>query len=170
MAGFDPTQYDQQSSRFTGGAAAKRGTFAKYLGGDGTYGDFAGQMKGSFTPPSSTNAKEEQAFGDQAEAQSMQQWEGGLDRVSQQQGQFASLGFGAVNAKQQWIQAKGIAQAQASAARQNGIFGAISSGIGLLGGLKGAGLFSGGGSGGSGINWQQTPTVSSMSYGGSFLR
>ena len=146
MAGFDPRQYDQQSSRFTGGAAAKRGTFAQYLGGDGTYGDFAGQMKGSFTPPTTTNAKEEQAFGDQAEAQNIHQWGEGLDRVSQQQGQFASLGFGAVNAKQQWIQAKGMAQAQASASQQNGIFSAISSGLGLLGGLKSAGLFSGGGS------------------------
>jgi hypothetical protein len=168
MAGFNPQQYDQQGSRFSGGSASRRGSFAQYLGGSGTLGDVAGQMHSSFKPPSTTNAQEEQAVSDQQESQNLQQWGDGLNRTTAQQGQFAQLGFGAVNAKQQWSQAKEMAQKQAQASQQSGIFSAISSGIGLLGGFKSAGLFnggSGGSGGGSSFGSYSFPAAGSSRYG-----
>jgi len=166
MAGFDPRQYDQQSSQFGGGSATKRGTFAQYLGGDGSLGDFAAQMQGTFRPPTTTNAQEEQAFGDQGEAQNMQQWGENLDRINQQHGKFAELGFGAVNAKQQWAQAKEMAQQQASASQQGALFSGISSGIGLLGGIASSGFF--GGSKPSGATYTM-PSASGWTMGSSMF-
>jgi hypothetical protein len=168
MAGFDPRQYDQQSSRFGSGSATTRGTFAQYLGGNGSFGDFAGQMQGTFKPPSSTNAEEEQAFGGQAEASNFDQWDQNLNRVSQQHGQYASLGSGAVSGKQDWIQAKEMASQQASSAKQGAIFGGISSGLGILGGL---GSFGGGSLGGaaSGSTYSM-PSASSWNIGSSQFR
>lgn len=166
MAGFDPRQYDQQGSRFGSGSASKRGTFAQYLGGDGNFGDFAAQMQGSFKPPSTTNAQEEQAFGDQSEAQNMQQWGDNLNRVNQQHGKFAELGFGAVNAKQQWVQAKEVAALQAQSAQQSALFSGISSGIGLIGGL---GSFGGGGTAaGSGASYSM-PSSTGWTMGSSLF-
>ena len=156
MPGIDPTQYDQQGSRFGTGAASKRGTFGQYLGGGGNLGDFVGQMQGTFKPPSGTNAQEEQAYAGQTEAANFEQWGDGLNRHTQRQGQVASLGAGAVSSQQQWVQAKEMAKFNAKSAKQNAIFGAIGSGISMLGGLKSAGAFGGGGGGSSSASGNST--------------
>lgn len=176
MADFEGT-YNGFSSRFGDGAgAAQRGKFARFLDeGGGDFSQFAGQLKNTFKPPAGTNAAEETAFADAADGRNVEQWGQNLNRVTQQHDQFAQMGFNAVGQVQQVQQAKEMAQMNAQSAQQQGMFSAISSGIGLLGGIGGS-LFSGGGSSAalpktnwtdsSGINWQQTPSIGSMSYGG----
>ena len=171
MPGIDPTQYDQQGSRFGTGPASKRGTFGQYLGGGGNLGDFVGQMQGTFKPPSGTNAQEEQAYAGQTEAANFEQWGDGLNRHTQRQGQVASLGAGAVSSQQQWAQAKSMAQFNAKSAKQDAIFGAIGSGISMLGGLKSAGAFGGGGgSSGASGNTYSMPSAGNWNIGSSMFR
>jgi hypothetical protein len=170
MADFEAS-YNGFSSRFgDGNAANRRGSFARYLeeSGGNKLAEFGGQMQGRFNAPGAINGQMENALGDAAEARNMEQWGQNLNRVTQQHGQFAELGFNSVSQAQQVAQAKEMAEMNAQSSRQGATFGAIQSGIGMLGGIGGK-LFSGGGGGSSGINWQQTPTVSDISYGGSWF-
>lgn len=161
MAGLDFSQYDQLGSRFGTGSAAERGTFAKYLGGQGSFGSFAGQMQDTLKPVSSTNEEEQRSLAARAESQNMDQWGQGLGRIGQQQGQFAQLGSSALSSKQAWSNAKDMAKMQSQASTQNGIFGAINTGIGMLGSFGG---FGGGGGGGSGASYS-FPAAGSSSFG-----
>ena len=169
MSGINHTHYDQQGSRFGTGTATKRGTFGQYLGGGGNLGDFVGQMQGTFKPPSGTNAQEERAYADQTEAANFEQWGDGLNRHTQRQGQVANLGAGAVSSQQQWVQAKEMAKFNAKSSNQNAIFGAIGSGISMLGGFKSAGAFGGGSSGATG-NTYSMPSASNWNIGSSQFR
>lgn len=177
MADFEAS-YNGFASRFgDGNAANRRGSFARYLedSGGNKLEQFGGQMQGRFNAPGAINGQMESALGDAAEARNMEQWGQNLNRVTQQHGQFAELGFNSVSQAQQVAQAKEMAEMSAQSARQGAMFSAIQSGIGILGGIGGK-LFSGGGgsAGGggynwsdtSGINWQQTPTAGDFSFGG----
>lgn len=139
--------YGQHGSRFSEGmAAGKRGSFAQYLEGDGgNLSAFAGNMSGTFKPPTTTNKLEQQAAADSADARNQQQFGQNLNRVNNQFGQQAQLGFNSVSQIQAVQQAKEMAQLQAQSAQQGAMFGAIQSGIGLLGGIGAkAGWFGGG--------------------------
>lgn len=140
--------YSQFGSRFSEGmAASKRGSFAQYLDGDGgNFAAFAGGMQNTMKPPTGTNRLEQQAQADSADARNQQQFGENLNRVHNQFGQQAQLGFNAVSQIQSVQQAKEMAQLQAQSAQQGAMFSAIQSGIGVLGGI---GSSFGGGGGGS---------------------
>ena len=129
--------YGQHGSRFSEGmAAGKRGSFAQYLENDGgNFAAFAGNMASGWKPPSSSNATEQQAAADSADARNQQQFGENLNRINNQFGQQAQLGFNSVSQIQSVQQAKEMAQLQAQSAQQGAMFGAIQSGIGLLGGI-----------------------------------
>jgi hypothetical protein len=146
MAGFDPRGYnDDQPSRFsvsgTGTAGTgKAGSFGQYLGGGNTEaGSFGAQMQSTFAPPSTGKRQEQQAYGDQVSNQNTAIWGDGLNRNSQQFSQAASIGNSGLSGKQQWIQAKQSAQQAKAASTQGAIFGGISSGLSLLGGISSVG-------------------------------
>ena len=139
--------YGQHGSRFSEGmAAGKRGSFAQYLENDGgNFAAFAGNMASGWKPPSSSNATEQQAAADSADARNQQQFGENLNRVNNQFGQQAQLGFNAVSQIQSVQQAKEMAQLQAQSAQQGAMFDAIQSGISFLGGVgKQQGWFGGG--------------------------
>ena len=129
--------YGQHGSRFSEGmAAGKRGSFAQYLEDDGgNFAAFAGNMVGKFKGPDTTNKLEQQAAADSADARNQQQYGENLNRINNQFGQQAQLGFNAVSQLQSVQQAKEMAQMQAQSAQQGAMFSAIQSGIGLLGGI-----------------------------------
>ncbi len=160
MAGFDPRQYDQQASRFGPGSATERGTFAKYLGGQGSFGNFAGQMQDTMKPVAGTNEQQQRALANRTESTNLDQWGQGLGRITQQQGQYAQLGSSALSSIQAWSNAKDMAKLQSQANTQSNIFGGISTGLGLLGSFGGFG----GGGGGSGASYS-LPSSSGWSLG-----
>jgi hypothetical protein len=138
MAGFDPRQQDIDAfdSRFGPGRAAdRRGSFSQYLAQDSSSGDYAAGMQSTFKPPVTTNQQEEQAYGDRNEAVNMAQFGENLGRVTSQQGQYASLGFNAVNSAQSIKQAKEMASMQAASANSAANMSMISSGMGMLGSI-----------------------------------
>lgn len=141
--------YGQHGSRFSQGMAAqKRGAFSQYLDNDGgSFTAFSGNMASAWKPPATSNGAEEQALADSADARNQQQFGDNLDRVNNQFGQQAQLGFNSVSQIQSVQQAKEMAALQAQSAQQGAMFGAIQSGIGLLGGIGSAfGGFGGGSS------------------------
>ena len=139
--------YGQHGSRFsTGMAADRRNSFSRYLGGDGgNLAALGGTMASRFQPPATSNALEQQALEDSTLGRNQQLFSQNVDRVNNQFGQYAQLGFNAVSQAQSVAQAKEMAQQQAASARQGAMFSAISSGINLLGGIgANQGWFSGG--------------------------
>ena len=131
------SSYNAFGSRFGNGkASAQRGSFARYLDeGQGNFSQFAGGLNSTFKTPSATNSLEETAFGDAADARNVEQWGANLNRIGQQQNQFAQLGFNATQQVQQVQQAKEMAALNAQSARQGAMFSGISSGLSILGGI-----------------------------------
>lgn len=137
MADFE-SGYNGFSSRFGDGSAAnRRGSFARYLeeSGGSKLAQYSGLLQNSFKPPSAVNGLEEDATGAAADARNVEQWGNNLNRISQQHSQFADFGFNSVSQAQQVANAKEMAKMSAQSAQQGAMFGAISSGIGMLGSL-----------------------------------
>jgi len=141
---FDPSRFDPGDSRFgVGPASARSGSFSQYLPGNSSLSAFAGSMQGTFRPPTGSNAKQDQAYADQGEAQNMSQWGSGLGSIATQYGNAAQIGAGGLSAKQSWLHAKDTAKMQQQAAQQDKLFSGINAGISVLGGMKTAGVFGG---------------------------
>jgi hypothetical protein len=182
MADFEAA-YNAFGSRYGGGkASGRQGSFARFLDeGEGNFSQFAGGLNSTFKTPSATNGLEESAFAQAGDARNVEQWGNNLNRINQQYDQSAQIGYAGAQRVQQVQQAKEMAKLNAQSAQQGAMFSGISSGLSILGSIGGAaksGMFGGGGSttikptswsNSSGIDWNQTPTISNSSYGGSWF-
>jgi hypothetical protein len=123
-------------------AAAARGKFGRFLSDDGgPFSQFAPGLNSTFKPPKSTNAAEQSAQADAADQRNQQQFGENLNRINNQFGQQAQLGFNSLSQIQAVQQAKEMAEFNAQSAQQGAMFSAISSGMSLLGGIGSSSLF-----------------------------